>query len=64
VTNGHRSKGISASLDELRPTTYVYTDLLKPDLHVGRPIKVGDTWTIIPLADFFNLFNRKNAEGE
>jgi hypothetical protein len=55
VTDVHRSKGISASLEEFRPTTYVQTDL-----HVGHPIKVGNNWTIIPLAEFFNLFSRKN----
>jgi hypothetical protein len=47
--------GISTSLDEFRATPYVQTDL-----RVSRPIKLGDNWTIIPLAEFFNLFNRNN----
>jgi hypothetical protein len=47
--------GISTSLDEFRATPYVQTDL-----RVSRPVKLGDNWTIIPFAEFFNLFNRNN----
>jgi hypothetical protein len=62
--DGYRSKGISASLDELRPTTYVYTDLLKPTSMSAAPSKWETTGRSYPWLILFNLFNRKNPEGE
>jgi hypothetical protein len=47
--------GVATSLDEFRATPYIQTDL-----RVSRPIKYGDRWTIMPFAEFFNLFNRNN----
>ncbi len=47
--------GVPTSLDEFRGTPYIQTDL-----RISRPIKLGDRWTIMPFAEFFNLFNRNN----
>jgi hypothetical protein len=47
--------GVTTSLDEFRATPYIQTDL-----RISRPIKLGDTWTLIPFSEFFNLFNRNN----
>jgi hypothetical protein len=47
--------GTPTSLDEFRATPYIQVDL-----RVSRPIKVGDNWTILPFAEFFNFFNRNN----
>jgi len=47
--------GIPTSLDEFRATPYLQTDL-----RVSRPIRLGERWTIMPFAEFFNLFNRNN----
>ena len=47
--------GVPTSLDQFRGTPYIQTDL-----RVSRPIKIGDSWTILPFAEFFNLFNRNN----
>lgn len=47
--------GTPTSLDEFRATPYLQTDM-----RVSRPIRVGDSWTIMPFAEFFNLFNRNN----
>jgi hypothetical protein len=47
--------GIPTSLDEFRATPYIQTDL-----RVSRPISFRDRVSIIPFAEFFNLFNRNN----
>jgi hypothetical protein len=47
--------GIPTKLDEFRGTPYFQTDL-----RVSRPIWLGEGWTVIPFAEFFNLFNRNN----
>jgi Carboxypeptidase regulatory-like domain len=47
--------GIPTSLDQFRGTPYFQTDL-----RVGHPIQLSDRWTLIPFAEFFNLFNRNN----
>jgi len=47
--------GVPTGLDVFRGTPYLQTDL-----RVSRPIKLGDRWTIMPFAEFFNLFNRNN----
>lgn len=47
--------GVPTSLDEFRATPYIQTDL-----RVSRPTAIGDRWTIMPFAEFFNLFNRNN----
>jgi hypothetical protein len=47
--------GLPTSLDEFRGTSYIQTDL-----RVSRPITMGDHWSIVPFAYFFNLFNRNN----
>jgi hypothetical protein len=46
---------VPTSLDEFRATPYIQTDL-----RVSRAIEIGDRWTIMPFAEFFNLFNRNN----
>jgi hypothetical protein len=47
--------GLPTSLDQFRGTPYLQTDL-----RVSRPIKLRDTWIVMPFAEFFNLFNRNN----
>jgi hypothetical protein len=47
--------GIPTALDEFRGTPYLQTDL-----RVSRPIRVREGWTLLPFAEFFNLFNRNN----
>jgi len=47
--------GVPTSLDQFRGTPYLQTDL-----RVSRPIKLNDSWMIMPFAEFFNLFNRNN----
>lgn len=47
--------GVQTSLDQFRGTPFAQVDL-----RVARPIRVGDRWTVIPFAEFFNLFNRNN----
>jgi hypothetical protein len=47
--------GVATRLDAFRGTPYVQTDL-----RVSRPVKFGERWTLMPFAEFFNLFNRNN----
>jgi hypothetical protein len=47
--------GAYTSLDEFRGTPYIQTDL-----RVSRPFNFHDRWSVIPFAEFFNLFNRNN----
>jgi hypothetical protein len=47
--------GVQTSLDQFRGTPYV-----QADLRVSRPINFHDRWSIVPFAEFFNLFNRNN----
>jgi hypothetical protein len=47
--------GVPTSLDQFRGRAYIQTDL-----RVARPFHVGDRWSIMPFAEFFNLFNRNN----
>jgi len=47
--------GVETSLDQFRGTPYV-----QMDLRVSRPIKMRERLTLIPFAEFFNLFNRNN----
>jgi len=47
--------GVRTSLDEFRGTPYIQVDL-----RVTRPFNFHDRWSIIPFAEFFNLFNRNN----
>jgi len=47
--------GIPTSLDQFRGTPYLQTDL-----RVSRPIHLGEKWSVMPFAEFFNLFNRNN----
>ncbi len=47
--------GVQTSLDEFRGTPYI-----QADLRVSRPINFHDRWSIVPFAEFFNLFNRNN----
>jgi hypothetical protein len=48
--------GTPTVLDQFRGTPYI-----QADLRVGRPIKFGDHNTLMPFAEFFNLFNRNNS---
>ena len=47
--------GVESKMDQFRGTPYIQTDL-----RVSRPIKFGERWSIMPFAEFFNLFNRNN----
>jgi hypothetical protein len=47
--------GVKTTLDELRGTPYAQVDL-----RVSRPFTFRDRWSVIPFAEFFNLFNRGN----
>ena len=47
--------GAYTSLDEFRGTPYIQSDL-----RVSRPFNFHDRWSLIPFAEFFNLFNRDN----
>ena len=47
--------GVKSTLDQFRGTPYI-----QADLRVSRPITFHDRWSIIPFAEFFNLFNRNN----
>jgi Carboxypeptidase regulatory-like domain/TonB dependent receptor len=46
---------VKTSLDEFRGSPYV-----QMDLRVSRPISFGEHWSLMPFAEFFNLFNRNN----
>ena len=47
--------GVTTVLDQFRGTPYIQVDL-----RVSRPINIRDRWSIMPFAEFFNLFNRNN----
>ncbi len=47
--------GVETSLDQFRGTPFV-----QMDLRVSRPFHIGERWSIVPFAEFFNLFNRNN----
>jgi hypothetical protein len=47
--------GQYTSLDEFRGTPYIQSDL-----RVSRPFNFHDRWSLIPFAEFFNIFNRNN----
>jgi hypothetical protein len=47
--------GVKTSLDAFRGSPYV-----QMDLRVTRPIVLGERWSLLPFAEFFNLFNRNN----
>lgn len=47
--------GVPTTLDELRGTPYIQTDL-----RVSRPFLIRKRWSAIPFIEFFNLFNRNN----
>src|SRR6202166_1515892 len=46
--------GVRSTLDEFRGTPYI-----QADLRISRPIN-RDRFSILPFAEFFNLFNRNN----
>jgi hypothetical protein len=47
--------GVESKLDQFRGTPFI-----QADFRVSRPFKLGDRWSILPFAEFFNLFNRNN----
>jgi len=47
--------GVRTTLDQFRGTPYI-----QADLRVTRPFNFHDRWSLIPFAEFFNLFNRNN----
>jgi hypothetical protein len=47
--------GVESTLDQFRGTPFI-----QADVRVSRPFKFGDRWSIMPFAEFFNLFNRNN----
>ena len=47
--------GVETTLDEFRGSPYV-----QADLRVSRPFTIHERWSVMPFAEFFNLFNRNN----
>ena len=47
--------GVRTRLDEFRGTPYIQIDL-----RLARPTTIGERWTVMPFAEFFNLLNRNN----
>jgi hypothetical protein len=47
--------GVPEPLDQFRGTPYI-----QADLRVARPISFQDRWSVMPFAEFFNVFNRNN----
>ncbi len=47
--------GVKTTLDQFRGTPFI-----QADLRVSRPVRFGERWTVIPFAEFFNVFNRNN----
>jgi hypothetical protein len=47
--------GVQTSLDQLRGTPYIQSDL-----RVSRPFTLRERYTLLPFIEFFNLFNRNN----
>jgi hypothetical protein len=47
--------GVQSRMDQFRGTPYIQVDL-----RVSRPINFHDRWSVVPFAEFFNLFNRNN----
>jgi len=47
--------GVPESLDEVRGTPYI-----QADLRVSRPFRIKERVSVMPFAEFFNLFNRNN----
>ncbi|MDQ1390783.1 MAG: hypothetical protein QOF56_4237 [Acidobacteriaceae bacterium] len=47
--------GVQTRMDQFRGKAYIQVDL-----RVSRPINFHDRWSIVPFAEFFNLFNRNN----
>jgi hypothetical protein len=47
--------GVETTLDEFRGSPYIQVDL-----RVSRPFTIGERWSVMPFAEFFNLFNRNN----
>jgi hypothetical protein len=47
--------GMKTTLNELRGAPYI-----QADLRVSRSFTFHDRWSIMPFAEFFNLFNRNN----
>ena len=47
--------GVETTLDEFRGTPYVQFDM-----RVSRPFTIRERWSVLPFAEFFNLFNRNN----
>ena len=47
--------GVESTLDQFRGTPFI-----QADIRVSRPFKFSDHWSVVPFAEFFNLFNRNN----
>jgi Carboxypeptidase regulatory-like domain/TonB dependent receptor len=47
--------GVETTLDEFRGTPYI-----QADIRVFRPVTFRERWSVVPFAEFFNLFNRNN----
>ena len=47
--------GVETTLDEFRGSPYIQVDL-----RVSRPFTIRERWSVMPFAEFFNLFNRNN----
>lgn len=47
--------GVETTLDQFRGSPYIQFDL-----RVSRPFTVHERWSVMPFAEFFNLFNRNN----
>jgi hypothetical protein len=47
--------GVPTTLDQFRGTPYIQVDA-----RISRPFKFHERWSLVPFAEFFNLFNRSN----
>ena len=48
--------GVPTSLDQFRGTPYI-----QADVRISRPLHFRDSWSIVPFAEIFNLFDRNNS---
>jgi hypothetical protein len=47
--------GVPTTLDQFRGAPYIQVDA-----RISRPFKFHERWSLVPFAEFFNLFNRNN----
>jgi hypothetical protein len=55
-TNRIEINGVPTALDQFRGTPYI-----QADMRVSRTFAIGENRSLIPFAEFFNVFNRSNS---